>query len=82
MARRNLKCIWLARGLSLMCLLQVNKEKSLRLLRDFIMLLTHNMCVYLYYLEFYVGDGGYGAFAAKDCSVNLARMSFDEKDYN
>lgn len=40
------------------------------------------MRLLLFLLEFYVGDGGYGAFAAKDCSVNLARMSFDEKDYN
>lgn len=33
-------------------------------------------------LEFYQEDGGYGAFASKDCSINLAKMSFDEKDYN
>ncbi|KAL4475507.1 hypothetical protein ABPG72_013331 [Tetrahymena utriculariae] len=32
--------------------------------------------------EFYVGEGGYSAFAGKDCSVNLARMSFEANDYN
>jgi hypothetical protein len=34
------------------------------------------------FVEFYVGDGGYSAFSAKDCSINLAKMSFEEADYN
>ncbi|EGR27572.1 hypothetical protein IMG5_193720 [Ichthyophthirius multifiliis] len=32
--------------------------------------------------DFYTGDGNYNCFSGKDCSVNLAKMSFDEKDYN
>ena len=32
--------------------------------------------------EFYSGEGNYSNFAGKDCSVNLARMSFEENDYN
>jgi len=34
-------------------------------------------CLTLYFLEHYKKDGSYSFFAGKDCSVALAKMSFD-----
>lgn len=34
------------------------------------------------FLEHYKGDGSYAIFAGKDCSVSLAKMSFDQSYLN
>jgi hypothetical protein len=67
----------LVKALSLTSLDQVCVTITIRIILDFNVFLAE-FC----FVEFYVGDGGYSAFSAKDCSINLAKMSFEEADYN